>query len=98
MPLSIAACRTVFPFSTVIWRPSIVSVTVSISPQNTSHPLRDLHIGERPVVLGELDALERAGQLDALLDRPVDDRDDDGRLPIAVVQRQGERHVEHLAD
>ena len=33
MPLSIAACRTVLPFSTVTCRPSIVSVTVSISLQ-----------------------------------------------------------------
>ena len=31
MPFSIAACRTVLPFSTVTCRPSIVSVTVSIS-------------------------------------------------------------------
>src|SRR6476619_2392371 len=30
MPLSIAACKTVFPLSTVTCRPSIVSVTVSI--------------------------------------------------------------------
>src|ERR1700739_226039 len=30
MPPSIAACRTVLPFSTVTCRPSIVSVTLSI--------------------------------------------------------------------
>ena len=34
MPLSMAACRTVLPFSTVTCRPSIVSVTVSISLQS----------------------------------------------------------------
>src|SRR2546430_794409 len=33
MPASIAACSTVLPFSTVTERPSIVSVTVSISVQ-----------------------------------------------------------------
>src|SRR5437867_5662814 len=34
MPLSIAACRTVLPFWTVTCRPSIVSVTVSISSRS----------------------------------------------------------------
>src|SRR2546426_1004200 len=36
MPFSIAACRTVLPFSTVTCRPSIVSVTVSINTKNTT--------------------------------------------------------------
>src|SRR6478672_5769897 len=34
MPASMLACRTVFPFSTVSCRPSIVSVTVSISARS----------------------------------------------------------------
>src|SRR2546425_5128815 len=36
MPFSIAACRTVLPFSTVTCRPLIVSVTVSINTKNTT--------------------------------------------------------------
>src|SRR5262245_33560930 len=34
MPLSMAACRTVLPFSTVTHRPSMVSVTVSITARS----------------------------------------------------------------
>jgi hypothetical protein len=34
MPASIAACRTVLPFSTVTRAPSIVNVTVSINIKN----------------------------------------------------------------
>src|SRR6266851_4450259 len=37
MPCSIAACRTVFPFSTASCRPSIVRFTVSISHRSYNH-------------------------------------------------------------
>src|SRR3954464_2607217 len=38
MPFSMAACRTVLPFSTVICWPSIVSVTVSITNKDITAP------------------------------------------------------------
>src|SRR5260370_28551463 len=37
MPCSIAACRTVFPFSTASGRPSIVRFTLSISYRSYNH-------------------------------------------------------------
>src|SRR5688500_7348950 len=37
MPCSIAACSTVFPFSTASCRPSIVRLTVSISYRSYNH-------------------------------------------------------------
>src|SRR5437764_515561 len=53
MPASMAACRTVLPFSTVTDRPSIVSVTVSITFEYSSRALTlppdNLH--QFPVVL-----------------------------------------------
>ena len=47
MPFSIAACRTVLPFSTVICRPSIVSVTVSITSRMITpvRPTREVAAG-----------------------------------------------------
>src|SRR5579862_1385924 len=119
MPLSVAACRTVLPFSTVTWRPSIVSVTVSIfteycdlglgiwdltrrchaanaPPNPKSHPFY-LDVGERPVVLVEIDAAERAGQPHAVLDAALGDRHDHEGARVAIIERERERHVEHLA-
>src|SRR5262245_8654422 len=66
MPLSIAACSTVLPFSTVTCRPSIVSVTVSISDdhnQTVLGVLGVLKVLKVLKVLGVLKVLEVLGVL-----------------------------------
>src|SRR5436190_14650030 len=145
MPLSMAACRTVLPFSMVTCRPSIVSVTVSIAVDHIRTPtgisgrpprvagcreLRDSglridcgfglsairspqsaiprsamrcsvldNLHQRPVVLAHVDAPERAGERDALLDDSVGrgDQQVEG-FPVGILERDGEGHVEPLAD
>src|SRR5437773_2204636 len=101
MPASMAACRTVLPFSTVTDRPSIVSVTVSITFEYSSRALTlppdNLH--QFPVVLVELDAAQDAGERHALFEDAVGQRQHHvDRFPVRVLQRHGHRHVEQLPD
>src|SRR5581483_4086555 len=67
MPLSIAACRTVLPFSTVTCRPSIVSVTVSINVKNTTINRRVLTIARHGL---HSDPLQRE-EADRVRGRPI---------------------------
>src|SRR2546422_11063132 len=71
MPFSIAACRTVLPFSTVTARPSIVSVTVPITSRSyqtamtlTVRLKADTTYGKVIVVLRLLDVDERVALAD----------------------------------
>src|ERR1043166_7256770 len=96
MPFSIAAWSTVLPFSTVISRPSIVSLTVSI-PTRILYGRRLIdEVGEDGVILINRDAAERCGQRDARVDGAFAHCDDDVGF-LAVVELDGERH-RHLED
>ena len=114
MPLSMAACRTVLPFSTVTCRPSIVSVTVSISDRSYQPSRRagaiagrriepDPSLDDRPASPSSLlivDAAERAGRAGraARRLRSVTGTTTSIGLPVGVLQRHGDGHVEELAD
>src|SRR4051794_41182045 len=90
MPCSMDACRTVLPFSTVTWRPSMLRVTpfsitqrsyqqlgaVRVNPFSTRTPLFD-DVRQRGAVPIGLDAADRTLELDRLLDRLVGDADND---------------------
>src|ERR1043166_1896522 len=89
MPFSIAAWSTVLPFSTVISRPSIVSLTVSI-PTRILYGRRLIdEVGENGVILINRDAAERCGQRDARVDGAFAHCDDDVGF-LAVVELDGE--------
>src|SRR4051794_37532407 len=98
MPLSMAACRTVLPFSTETWRPSMVNVTVSIALKDISNRLFD-EFSEGAVVFIDLDVLQGAGERQAPVDRLFTHSDHDVRLLLVdVLQRQGDRNVEDFAE
>ena len=138
MPFSMAACRTVLPFSTVTGRPSIVSVTVSMNQHTIISGLRAGASGSRGCVglqarsdgcdvrdhrpihpmtrcsaaaqfltisasvpSSLLTSMPRSAPLSGtrIFDHPVGHRDQDvHRLPVGVLQRDGHRHVEELAE
>src|SRR5262245_56186249 len=97
-----AACSTVLPFSTEIWRPSIVNVTVSIYLRiaNGSRGSQGgqgtlVNLGQDAVVLVDRDALQRGIEPDALIRRLIRHGDHDVVLPTArVLQRQRQGHLE----
>src|SRR5262245_60279773 len=92
-----AACRTVLPFSTVIGRPSIVSVTVSISRRSYIASLVPLDLGERPVIRIENHTPQRTGQGHPYLGRSVGDRHQNVlTMSIDVLERHGDRDVEDV--
>src|SRR5690349_17962275 len=54
-------------------------------------------VGERPVILIEVDAAKLAGEWNAHLHAPRGDADDHIlRLAVGVLKREGHRHVEHV--
>src|SRR5690349_4409355 len=99
MPLSIAACSTVLPFSTVTGRPSIVSVTVSISSKSYLAALVPDDLGQRRVVSADVGGAERAAQRHPHLHDPVRNGNDDvGGLAVGVLECDCDRQIEQVAD
>src|SRR5262245_31700256 len=93
-----AACRTVLPFSTVIGRPSIVSVTVSISRRSYTASLVSLDLDEGSVIGIENDIPQRAGQGHPYLGRSVSHRHQNVlTMSIDVLERHGDRDVEDVS-
>src|SRR5512143_2078001 len=107
MPFSIAAWSTVFPFSTVTERPSMVSVTVSIRLDDSpgTPEIRasswgsagSAHRGDR-LLPADLRPSQDARERDLRLDDPIAQLDHElrGRL-VEVVEDDGDGHVEGLA-
>src|SRR5689334_4793830 len=99
MPLSIAACSTVLPFSTVTGRPSIVSVTVSISSKSYLAALVPDDFGQRRVFPADIGGAECAAQRHPHLYHPVRKRNDDvGGRAVGVLECDGDRQIEQVAD
>ena len=129
MPLSIAACRTVLPFSTVTCRPSIVSVTVSISldrsyqgrvrrflakspavgrpGEGCRRPVDSREAGSRAVdisrerrrvVAADSSRAQRSVERHRIsMTLSVTATTTSTRASIGVLERDGDRQVEHLA-
>src|SRR5262245_34450409 len=103
MPCSIEACRTVFPFSTVTWRPSIVRVT-PFSITLRSYPMTGDRcaprarlpddVRQRRAVPVRFHAPDRPFRLETLFDRAVGDAHDEVVRPaVGVRHRHRDRHV-----
>src|SRR5262245_51602263 len=98
MPCSIAAWRTVLPFSTVICRPSIVSVTVSISLRSYPAPLVPDDFGQWRFVPADFGGSKHSGKRHAHLGDAIGKSDDDlSRRPIGEPERDRHRQVKDLS-
>src|SRR5688572_28525728 len=100
MPCSMAACSTVLPFSTVSGRPSIVSVTVSISQRSYQEGSRSFSddLGHRRLGSADLGGAQPGAERQAQLDVPFGHRDEYfGGAAVGKLQRDHHRKIEQLA-
>src|SRR5262245_66377703 len=101
MPVSMAACRTFLPFSTLSSRPSIVTVIVSIQDyfirKDSPARLPD-EDGGRGVVFIDPYAAKRAADRDALGRDLLGDGHRDLGARVGILQCHRDRQLEHLAD